>query len=153
MKELASVWKDLSDVSQANVLEMIAGKRNSQAASALLANYSIVEDTLKQTQNAAGSAAAENEKYLQSIEGKIAQFNAAFEALSQTVVDSGLIKGFVDFGTALLNAVNGVVKLTGSLPALTTLLTGIVGVVNTVNVSKGGKMEVPAYACCDLKVA
>ena len=27
------------------------------------------------------------------------------------------------------------------------------GVVNTVNVSKGGKMEVPAYACCDLKVA
>lgn len=153
MKELAGVWQDLSDVTQANVLEMIAGKRNSQAASALLANYNIVEDTLRQTQNAAGSAAAENEKYLQSIEGKVAQFTAAFEALSQTVIDSGLIKGFVDFGTALLNAVNGVVKLTGSLPALTTLLTGIVGVVNTISVSKGGKIEVPTYACCDLKVA
>lgn len=153
MKELAGVWKDLSDVSQANVLEMIAGKRNAQSVSGLLSAFDIADDALNQTQNAVGSAAAENEKYLQSIAGKVAQFTAAFEALSQTVVDSGLIKGFVDFGTALLNVANGAVKLTGTLPALTGALTGIVGVVNTVNVSKGGKMEVPAYACCDFKVA
>ena len=41
MKELSEVWKDLSDTTQANITELIAGKRGGQSTSALLNNFSV----------------------------------------------------------------------------------------------------------------
>ena len=44
MKELSEVWKDLSDISRANILEMIGGKRNSNVVMSLLENFEVAED-------------------------------------------------------------------------------------------------------------
>lgn len=54
MKELSEVWNKLSDVTQANVTELISGKRGGQATSALLSNFSVAEDAMKQAANSAG---------------------------------------------------------------------------------------------------
>ena len=54
MKELSEVWDKLSDVTQANVTELISGKRGGQATSALLSNFSVAEDAMKQAANSAG---------------------------------------------------------------------------------------------------
>ena len=55
LKELASVWGQLSDVTQANILEKIGGKRNANVVSAILNNFTIAEEALATAQNSAGS--------------------------------------------------------------------------------------------------
>lgn len=60
MKELSEVWKDLSDTTQANITELISGKRGGQSTSALLNNFSVAEDAMKQALNSSGSAMREN---------------------------------------------------------------------------------------------
>lgn len=115
LKELSEVWGSLTDISQANILELIGGKRNSNVVSALMENFKIAEDALATSLDAAGSAIAENEKYLDSIEGKISQFKASWQALSATIVNGDLVKGFVDIGRGIIDAINWVIESVGSL--------------------------------------
>lgn len=116
MKELSQVWGDLSDVTQANVTEMIAGKRNSNAVSAILNNFSVAESTMESAANSANVAWAENEKYLDSIQGRLAQLNASFQALSTDALDSDLVKTVVSLATGLTKAADAMIKFTGAIP-------------------------------------
>lgn len=130
LKELSAVWDDLTDVSQANILEMVGGKRNSNVISALLENFSIAEKALQTASNATGSALKENEVYLQSIEGKISKFQAAWQNLSNTVVNSELVKIVVDIGTALITAADAVANFAGKAGLLTGLIPTFVAIEN-----------------------
>lgn len=53
-----------------------------------------------------GSAAAENAKYMDSIQGRVADFKSAFESLALNLISSDFIKNVVSFGTALLKFAN-----------------------------------------------
>lgn len=117
MKELSQVWSGLSDVTQANVTKMIGGKRNANAVSAILNNFSVAESTMESAANSANVAWAENEKYLDSIQGRLEQLNASFQALSVDTLDSDLVKSLVSFATAAVKAADGLVKFTGAFPA------------------------------------
>lgn len=118
IKELSEVWGELTDISQANILEMIGGKRNSNVVAALLTNFQIAEDVVTTSAEAAGSALAENEKYLDSIAGRISVFNSAFESMSQNIFDSELVKDVVDLGTALVSVAGGLAKIDMLLPSI-----------------------------------
>lgn len=102
LKELSEVWEELTDVSRANILEKIGGKRNANVVSALLTNFKEAEDIIKTSAESAGSAIAENEKYLDSISGRIQSLKASFEAFSTSVIDSGLAKFFVSLADSVL---------------------------------------------------
>lgn len=56
MKELSEVWGSLSDVTKANVTEMIGGKRNANAVSAILSNFSVAESSMESAANSANVA-------------------------------------------------------------------------------------------------
>lgn len=118
IKELSQVWGELTDISQANILEMIGGKRNSNVVAALLTNFEMAEDVVKTSAEAAGSALAENEKYLDSIAGKISVFSATFEEMSTHVFESELVKDVVDLGTALVSVAGGLAKVDMLLPSI-----------------------------------
>lgn len=123
MKELAAVWDDLTDITRANILEKVAGKRNANVVSSLLENFDVAEDAVKSAADSAGSALAENEKYLDSINGKVAQFQAAFEALSAAFISSDFIKGLVSVGTDALEILTKLVDILGSFPSLLATIT------------------------------
>lgn len=124
MKELSEVWEDLSDIDTANILELIGGKRNATAITSLLTNFEDAEAALLTASDAAGSATIENEKYLDSIAGKVDQLTASFEAMSASVLDSSIVKWVVDLGTALINAVAKLQELSLLLPfVVATLVT------------------------------
>lgn len=150
MKELSEVWDKLSDVSQANVTELIAGKRGGQAVSALLTNFDVAEKSMKEAANSAGSAIKENETYLDSINGKVAQLDAAFQQFSKDLLDSSLIKFFVDFATAAVDIADGAVKAAGALPTLTAAISGVLSVMQMSGKLKNGagKVNMPSYICC-----
>ena len=108
LKELSLVWDELSDVSQANILELVGGKRNANVVAALLDNFSVAENALATANEASGSAMKENEKHLDSIQGKLDQFKSAFEAFSNSFIESDVVKFFVDAGTTILNILNSI---------------------------------------------
>lgn len=81
---------------------MIGGKRNANVVSALLTNFGEAEDIIETAAGSAGSALAENEKYLDSISGRIEKMKASFEALSTSVIDSGFVKSIISIADALL---------------------------------------------------
>lgn len=116
MKELSQVWSGLSDVTQANVTEMIGGKRNANAVSAILNNFDVAESAMESAANSANVAWEENEKYLDSIQGRLAQLDASFQALSQDVLSSDLVKTGVSFLTSIVKLLDQIVNLTGALP-------------------------------------
>lgn len=88
--------------------------------SALIQNWSTVEDVIESTKNATGSADAENAKYLDSIQGKLAQFQAQFQSASTSVLDSGLVKGTIDAGSGILGFLNTLIDKAGVIPGLIT---------------------------------
>lgn len=140
LKELSEVYDSLSDVSQANILELIGGKRNSNITAALLEGFDVAEKSLATSMDSAGSALEENEKYLDSINGKVAQLEATFQDLSQNVIDSELVKGFVDLGNGALKLVNFLAEIKALLPVI------VAGFMSWKNVGKLNSPNMPAYA-------
>lgn len=125
LKEISEVWNNLTDVNQASLLELIAGKMQGNATAAILNNFKVAEDSLKSAVNSFGSATEENERYLDSIAGKTAQLQAAFEQLSNTLLNSDVIKFFLDLGIGATDAANALAELTGVLPILATGLSSV----------------------------
>lgn len=140
MREIAGVYDQLSDVDQAALLKTISGKRMANTTSALIQNWSTVEDVIKSTQNATGSADAENAKYLDSIQGKLAQFQAQFQSASTSVLDSGLVKGTIDAGSGILGFFNTLIDKLGILPGLIAPVTSLLLSMNGKSII-GGKGE------------
>lgn len=106
LKDLAPVYKDATAAEKAYITETIAGKYQAQNAAAILNNFETALSATETALNSEGSALNENAKYMDSIEGKVSNFKSAFEELSQSLISSDFIKGFVDFGTLLLKVAN-----------------------------------------------
>ena len=124
-KELSQVWEDMADVDQAALLELIGGKRNSDAVMSLISNFEIAEQALLTANNSAGSAMAENEKRMASIQGRITEFTRSFEEFSAKVLDGNLVKGVVDFGSSVLDVLTDIVETFGTLPPLISTVVGM----------------------------
>ena len=109
---LAEVYTTLTNAEKAYVTETIAGKYQAQNAAAILMNWRTAVEATSTALNSNGSAAAENAKVLDSIQGHIQRLNSAWENFSRQVIDSDLIKGIVDLGTAFLRFANTGVGVT-----------------------------------------
>ena len=140
MREIAEVYDSLSDVDQAALLKTISGKRMANTTSALIQNWSTVEDVIESTKNATGSADAENAKHLDSIEGKMQQFQATFQSLSTSILDSGLVKGTIGAGSGILGFFNTLIDKLGVLPGLIAPVTSLLLSMNGKSII-GGKGE------------
>lgn len=149
MKELSEVWDSLSDISQATILEKIGGKHNANVAMSLLSNFQTAEEVLQKTADASGSALAENEKYLNSINGKIAQFQSAFEGLSAAVVNSEIVKGVVSFGT---NAIHVLTNIIDKFGALKTALVAVTSAATALTGLKNNGHSIGAFSLIDGKI-
>lgn len=110
LRELSEVWDGLSGTTKTNITELIGGGvRNANIISSLMANFDIVEKALKTSQDSAGSALQENEKYLDSVAGKLAQLQTSVEVLYTSVMDSELLKfgiSFLDVLTRILTVIS-----------------------------------------------
>lgn len=150
MKELSEVWKDLSDTTQANITELISGKRGGQGTSALLNNFSVAEDAMKQALNSSGSVMRENETHMQSLQAKLNQLDSAFQKFSTDLMSSEIPKFFVDLATIFVDGADSAVKFAGALPTLTAAISGVLSVMQMSGKLKNGagKVNMPSYTCC-----
>lgn len=114
--EMGKAWDKMSDKEQAAALELMGGKRNANAVSALITNYQEIEKVIETVSNANGSAKAENAKYLDSIQGRLTELDSTFQAFSTHVLDSDVPKFFISIATAIVKAADAMVKFTGAFP-------------------------------------
>lgn len=106
METLASVYGDLTNAEKAYVTETIAGKFQAQNAAAILNNWKTAVEATETAMNSTGSAATENEKVLDSIEGHMQALSSSWENFARSIIDSDLIKFFVDMGNTILKIAN-----------------------------------------------
>ena len=128
----------MSDINQASALELMGGKEQANVLSSLLQNFETAQQVMETSQDATGSAMRENERYLDSINGKIAQFKTNFESLSATLIDSETVKGVVDFGSDALNVIDTLMQNLGTFPTLLATIAGAAA-----GVKSAGKIHCP----------
>ena len=116
--ELGKAYENLDDLSRASLLELIAGKTRGSAVAAILQNYELLEEAYNDALDAEGSAWKENQKYLDSIQGKIDQFTNAVQTMWSNTLDDSWIKGFVSFGTIIIQTIDKIGLLITALIAL-----------------------------------
>ena len=100
------------------LLETVAGKNRSSVAAAIFSNPQILRDVYESSQQSKGSAQAELDKYLDSIEGKTAQLQNRLQQLASTAIDSDFLKGAIDGLTKMLELANSIVNTFGTLPTI-----------------------------------
>lgn len=118
MDELAQKWQNLTDIQQASITELIAGKRQGNIISSLMNNFDVARDALETSLDAEGSAMEEHAKWMESIEAKIRRLTASWQSLSQTVVNSDVVKVGIDFLTGVVNLLDFIIDKFGTLIAL-----------------------------------
>lgn len=144
MQEISQVYDGLTDKEQASLLNLLGGKRNANAVQALIQQFQIAEDTLNQTQQAAGSAMKENDTYMSSIQGKLNQLSSAFQNLSINLLDSDIVKFFADLAINVTDFTNSLVKANALVPTLISAVSAY----GTLSKKDFGKVNMPAYIHC-----
>lgn len=119
IEEIAEAWNGLTDIAQSNVLNLLGGKRNANVLASLITNFEDAEAAMKSAMNSLGSATAENEKYLDSINGKITVLKASFEELSSHIVNSSIVKTLLDIANGVMNVLNLLGRVNLLLPVIT----------------------------------
>lgn len=97
-------------------------KNRASDISALLANWEQVESAMQAATDAEGTAAAENEIYMNSLQGHLDTLSASWQALANTFMNSDFLKGLVDSATTLLNVLDSVVGTFGTIPTILTAI-------------------------------
>lgn len=120
LSEIADVWEDINNMDQAALLELISGKRNASVVAAILQNPKELKAAYEDAMNAEGSALKENEKYLNSIQGKIDQFNNATQSMWSNFLDADMVKWIVELGTGLIKIVDTIGLIPSILAAILT---------------------------------
>lgn len=116
-----TAWKDLSNEEKSNIALKLAGKSHMEVFKATLDNYTSAINANKAAQNAQGSAMEENDKFLDSIQGHIAQFQSAWEELSYHLMNSEGLKNIIDLGTIILKILDKIQQAIGTGGLLFTL--------------------------------
>lgn len=115
LDELATKWQDLTDIQQASITELIAGKRQGNIVSALMSNFETARRATETAVNSTGSALKEQEAYEQGIQYSLDRLEASFQAFANHILDSNFLKGIIDFGNGTINVIDTVTDKLGSL--------------------------------------
>ena len=118
IKEISEIWNELSDKNQAELLEKIAGKRNSQTVAAAIKNFKAAEKAMTEMADSSGNAMAEMEIAYGSIEYKINQFKETITDLGKTLFKQDFLKRTVGIGTSIINILDKIIEKIGIFPTI-----------------------------------
>lgn len=115
MDELSQKWKDLTDIQQASIIELMAGKHQGNVFASLMNNFDTAREALEVSANSSGSAMREHAKWSESLEAKLLKLQAAWQSLSQSFLDSSFLKTGLNFIIGLVDGVNKLIDTFGVL--------------------------------------
>lgn len=119
-------WNQLNEAEQTAIAESVAGKNQFEVFTAVMGNFKNAVDATNTALHSTGSAEKENQKAMDSIEGRLQRLRSAFEYFAYKTINSDWIKSVIDAGSTMLEFLGsdmgqGVLKLTA-------IGTGVLGV-------------------------
>jgi len=115
LQDLARVWSTLNDEERAKIGELTSGIRQAPVLNAILMNWQSVEGAIESATNSANSALIENEKYLDSIAGKISLLTSSIQLFWKNAINSDFIKNFIDRLTSFVEFLDILINKTNYL--------------------------------------
>ena len=104
--DVAKIWDTLDDNEKRYYLNTQAGANQSQNLAALMRNYGTAIEATNTALDSAGSAAKENGRYMESMQGKLEELSSAWENFSRKIIDSDWLKKGMDVLTDILEALS-----------------------------------------------
>ena len=108
LSDMARIFPTLTSKQRQYLGELASGNRQIKVLNSILMGWQDVEGAVNSATNSVGSSQIENEKYLNSIQGKISQVSSSFQQLSQSTIDSGIVKGIVDLTNVIIKLIDKV---------------------------------------------
>lgn len=121
LDETAEKYSTFGTVQQRAVAQAFAGTNHMNDFMVLMQQYSKAQEYMQVADDASGTSMEKYSAYTDSLEGKLEGLKSTFESLSNTVLDSDALKGFVSGGTEVLGLID---KLTNSLGVMGTVAVG-----------------------------
>lgn len=122
LQDLSKAWGNLTSVEKQELTETVAGKTQRALFTALMQNFSTAVGASEAALNSEGSAATENAKRMDSLNGKVQQLQSAWQNLARNTINSDFVKN-------ILSAATGMLKLVNSAGGLVPILTSIVSLI------------------------
>lgn len=139
--EIVAKDKELGTNNLNLLLETIAGKNRSNVAASILQNSKLLADVFKSSsQDSAGSAQQELDKYLDSIEGKITRLTNRVQEFWSAAINSEFIKDAIDFLSEVVQLGTNIIETFGTLPVVLGSAAGIFSIFNKKE-SGGGRVR------------
>lgn len=110
LNDVAKKWENFNDIERASITDMLAGTKQQNAFHSIMQNWKDAESVVANATQGVGSLKDAQEIYINSIEGKTKQLTAAWEEFSATLLDSGIVKFFIDLLSMVANALNAVMS-------------------------------------------
>lgn len=126
LSEISEKYDELTDISQASLVEMMFGKMQGNLGSAILKNFSTAKDIFEELTAgmAEGSAAKEYDTFVDSVEGKANKLAATLSETSVVFLDPETLKAGYDFLTNILEVINGIAGALGGLKTIAAVAMG-----------------------------
>ena len=118
LREMSAAWEDMTDIERASALELMGGKRQANILSSIIKNFDTVEDVIETSMNSQGSALKENEKYLDSVQGRIDILTNSMQTLWNNTLNSDVLKFFLDIANAIVKVIDKVGLLGTAISAI-----------------------------------
>lgn len=140
LKEISQIYSQLSDKNQAQLLEVLAGKRQGQIVASIVDNFSAAEKSMQSMANSAGNAQAEMDVAMDSIDAKANKLKQTGVAISENLLSR-------DNAKTVLEVANGIAEgfelTTKHLGLFKTALLGlsVVGSVKNIGLFKTTKND------------
>lgn len=99
MGELYNKVDSLSEVDLSNIAYEVASTRQTNVFKMMIKAYGEYQDMAEKAYSADGATLANQEKYVESLKGKLEGLGAVWEKIGDDALDSSLLKGLVDAGT------------------------------------------------------
>lgn len=118
MSDYSKVLPTLTSKQKQYYAELAAGKRNVTTWNAITQQFQDAEYAVSQSLDSVGSASIENQKYLDSLSGRLSMLQSSFQNLSNTVISSDFLKSAVDSGITLITVLDTLIDKLGILPTI-----------------------------------
>lgn len=132
LKDLSEIWNNLTINQRQYIAQESAGVRQAKVFNTLVSNFSRYEELLSEALSSAGSAAKENEVFLQSLAGVTQTLKSEMEALANETISEEFIKSVVTLTTNMVS----LVRETGGLIPIMQVLSGLFITMNAQSTGK-----------------
>lgn len=114
--ELSEKWDELESTQQRYIATQFAGNRQQSRFLALVSNKDLLKSNLEYAKNSENVGTLQAIKALDSLESKIEQVRVAYQQFYTTIGIESVWKGFLDGAKNVVNTLNRMPKLFGTLP-------------------------------------